>query len=304
LHYERGSLVRDSWLSSEGVGRVSAASFRTQQCAQARSTGGAETGFASVERLIAWNYLCPRQLANVFATGFQARNSGSAGDLTLMMASYRAAIEAWPAHVGANTDLLVTLAAEGRWDDVLSGARRFTRVSNGHPNGLLLAGIALHELGRPQEAADHFRLAIQRLPEAEAAELTDIVYLLDTVDRRRYRGLTASGRTAWEDDFWASRDPAPETAVNEGWVEHVSRTAFAHLRFGSAFGDAGEVWVRFGGPTTIHIVDEGSGRLTEFWDYGSGPDITFVRWVSAKRTDLTPEGRAYVDDLGTIFPPQ
>ena len=93
-------------------------------------------------------------------------------------------------------------------------------------------------------------------------------------------------------------------AANQHWVEHMSRTSFVWLRYGPVFGDAGEVWVRFGRPDNVHIVDDGTGRLTEFWDYGSGPDITFVRWVSAKRTDLTPEGRAYVDDLGKIFPPQ
>ena len=85
----------------------------------------------------------------------------------------------------------------------------------------------------------------------------------------------------------------------------MARASVALLRHDGVFGDAGEVWVRFGGPKSIHIIDDGGGRLTEFWDYGnSGPDITFVRWVSSERTDLTPEGRAYADDLGKIFPPQ
>jgi len=92
--------------------------------------------------------------------------------------------------------------------------------------------------------------------------------------------------------------------VNEWWVEHTVCATIADLYYGGVFGDAGEVWVRFGGYKNIHIIDDGGGRLTEFWNYGSGPDITFVRRVSSERTDLTPEGRAYVDDLGKIFPPQ
>ena len=168
LHYERGLLVRDSWLASDGVGRVRAQAFRAARCAQASSTGGGESGHASVERLIAWNYLCPRELSNVFATGFEPISLGSAGDLTLMMASLRAAIQAYPAHVGANTNLLITLAGEGRWADVLSGARRFARVSGGHHDALLLVGLALHRLGRTEEAAEHFRVALARAPEAEA----------------------------------------------------------------------------------------------------------------------------------------
>ena len=84
----------------------------------------------------------------------------------------------------------------------------------------------------------------------------------------------------------------------------MARSTYALLRFGSVTSDPGEVWVRFGGPNTVHVVDEGSGQLTEFWDYGSAPDITFVRWVASRTMDLTREGRAYVDDLGKIFPPQ
>jgi len=142
------------------------------------------------------------------------------------------------------------------------------------------------------------------MPEADAAELTDVGFLLDRSELRLYRRLPAEERLVRDAEFWATKDRSPTTEVNERWVQHLARASVARLRFGSVFGDAGEVWVRFGGPNTIHIVDEGSGRLTEFWDYGSGPDITFVRWVSSERTDLTPEGRAYVDDLGKIFPPQ
>lgn len=303
LHYERGTLVRDNWRSSDGVGRVRSDAFASATCATARSSGEAGSGFASVERLMAWNYLCPREMERVFELGFEPHEPGRAADLTLMMASYRAAIEAYPAHVGANTDFLTTLAAEGRWEQVLRGARRFTRVSRGHPQGLLLAGMALHRLGRSAEAAATFRAALDRMDVAEAEELVDVGVLLSPDERSRYRRLPVEERRAWERDFWANKDPVASTEVNERWVEHLARTSYAYLSLGGVFGDAGEVWIRFGGPETVHIVDGGSGRLTEFWDYGSGPDITFVRWVSSERTDLTPEGRAYVDDLGRVFSP-
>jgi hypothetical protein len=142
------------------------------------------------------------------------------------------------------------------------------------------------------------------MSEMDAADLTDLRVLLGEPDRAVYTRLAPAERAAWEDEYWSTRGRGVSEAGDARWVEHLTRAAFARLRFGPAFGDAGEVWVRFGRPDNVHIVDDGSGRLTEFWDYGSGPDITFVRWVSAKRTDLTPEGRAYVDDLGKIFPPQ
>ncbi len=304
LHYERGSLVRDRWRASDGIGRVRSEAFGDATCAPASSSGRAASGFASVERLIAWNYLCPGEMEGIFRGGFDASSSGSAGDLTLMMASLRAALEAYPGHVGANTDLLVTLAERERWSDVLAGSLRFARQSAGHPDALLLAGIALHRLGRSEEAAEHFDAALARMDEMDADELLDISYLLDGAEIARYQRAAPPERRTVEDAFWPTRDRVPATAVNERRVEHLARTAYAKLRFGTVFGDAAEVWVRFGRPNNVHIVDEGTGRLTEFWNYGSGPDITFVRWVSTKRTDLTPEGRAYVDDLGKIFPPQ
>jgi len=304
LHYERGSLVRDGWLAARGVGRVRAEAFRGIVCPQARSSGRAGTGFASTERLIAWNYLCPRELTGVFREGFEIPASAGVADVTLMMASYRAAIEARPSHVAANTDLLVTLACEGRWDDVLRGARRFARVSGGHPDALLLMGMALHRLERTREAAAHFEAAMDRMGPDRAEDLNDVRYLLDPDERGRYRRMAAEKRKEWEDRYWIAKDRRPSTGVNERRVEHLARSTFASLALGGILGDAGEVWVRFGRPDAVRVVDDGSGRLTEFWDYGSGPDITFVRWVTSERMDLTPEGRAYVDDLGRVFPPQ
>jgi TonB family protein len=306
LHYERGMLVRDGWLSSNGVGRVRSSALSDASCPDVHpsETTNTEAGFVSSEQLVAWNYVCPAALSGVLDTGFEADASESSGDLTLMMASFRAAVEAYPGHVGANTHLLLALAAEGRWDDVLAGARRFTRVSAAHPNALLLAGLALHRLGETADAAGHFEAALERLSVVDADALRDIGFLLDESRSGRYRRLPASSKRAWEADYWESSSESSSADVNEREVEHLARAAYAQLRFGTVFGDVGEVWVRFGGPDAIHIVDGGSGQLTEFWDYGSGPDITFVRWVTSERTDLTPEGRAYVDDLGTIFPPQ
>lgn len=303
LHHERGSLLRETWRASRDVGRVRADAFVGATCPGARSSGGGSAGFASVERVIAWNYLCPAELGAIFEEGFEARDMGSA-ELTLMTASYRAAIEAYPPHAGANVDLLLTLAAEGRWTDVLHGARRFVRVSGGHVDGLLLTAMALHRLGRTEEAEPLFRAALERMDPSRADRLSSVAVLLEADDLARYRQLPLEERRVWEDDYWASRDRVRATGVNERRVEHLARTAYAELVLGSVFGDAGEVWIRFGAPDGVHVVDGGSGRLTEFWDYGSGPDITFVRWISSDRRDLTPEGRAFVDDLGRMFVPE
>jgi TonB family protein len=303
LHVERGRLIQAGWLAAHEVGRVHAWAFDAERCAQARSSGGAASGYASIERLIAWNYLCPLELEHVFDEGFETIDE-STTDQSLTMASFRAAIDAVPGHVGANVGLLMGLADAGRWSDVLAGARRFARRSGGHPYAFLIAGLALQRLGEPVEAMAHFEVALGRLPTTEAERLRDITFIIDRARVGEYRRLWGDERRATEVEYWASKDRTPTNAVNEREVQHLARSTYAHLRLGGVTSDPGEVWIRFGGPKRVHTVDAGSGQLTEFWDYGSGPDITFVRWVASQTMDLTPEGRAYVDDLGKIFPPQ
>ena len=126
--------------------------------------------------------------------------------------------------------------------------------------------------------------------------------LLDGDLLSEYRHTSGIERHDWERRFWSPLDPILNTEVNERGVEHIARAAYAHLRFGDAHGDPAEVWIRYGRPTEVRVIGENPGLRTEFWDYGVGPDITFSRLGSSVAMDLTPEGRAYVDDLREVFP--
>jgi len=302
LYYERGLIVREDWLGARNVGRVPADALPPSACPQARSSGGALSGFASVDRLIAWNFLCPEALGGAFENSFEPSPGNAEANKAVMMASFRSAVEAYPAHPGANLELLLELADEGRWGEVLDDARRFTRASAGHPYGLLMTGLALQRLSRTEEAEGQFRLAFRSLPAAEMAELEDVSKLLDPSQTAQYWKVSGDARAAWVRSFWDRLDPILSTPVNERKVEHVARASYAHLRFGSALSDAGEVWVRYGRPTHVRVVAEGTGVRTEFWDYGSGPDITFRRMAASEKLDLTSEGRSYVDELRQVFP--
>jgi len=299
--YERGTLVRESWLGLRSSGRLPAATLPVDGCPQARSSGEALSGYASVDRLIAWNYLCPVQLGEVFAESFEPTDRAAHRDLEVMMASFRTAVEAHPAHVGANVEVLLALADEGRWEEVLDGARRFIWSSRGHPYGLLISGMALQRLSRTEEAEAQFRMAMRGLPATEAADMEDVrLLLVDTGDE--YAAVSGEERARWVDDFWAPLDPILTTPVNERRVEHLARSAYAHLRFGSALTEPGEVWVRYGRPDEVRMLRESGGLRTEFWDYGNGPDITFRRMASADDMNLTEEARAYVTELLRVFP--
>jgi TonB family protein len=301
LHYQRATLINEAWLAYRDLGRVPAEAFDGAVCATAPSTGITGSEFASADRLIAWNYLCPAALATVLDSGFEATDQRGAADLAEMMASFRAAVRAYPEHVGANVAILLALADEGRWTEVLDGARRFERASGGHPYALLLGGLALQRLARSDEAQDQFMLALRGLPESEADALQDLRFILDEQRLADYRRVTGDDRRAWEKRFWAPFDPILSTSVNERTVEHIARSAYAQLRFGSTDGDSAEVWIRYGRPTDVKAIGQSEGLRTEFWDYGAGPDFTFSRVGSSLAVDLTTEGRAYVDDLGEVL---
>jgi TonB family protein len=302
LHYERGALIQEGWLASQEGGRVSAQALPAQACPQTRSSGGAASGYASVDRLIAWNYLCPAALGDVLEEHYQEEDRRNDGDFALMMASFRAAAEAYPAHPEANAEILLALADEGRWREVVEGSRRFAAASGGHPHALLMEGVALQRLARSESARSRFELAFQRMTTEDVDGIRDISLLLGPQEQREYLKTSRDERIARQSRFWASLDPILSTAVNEREVEHWARSAHATLRFGSVDTDPGVVWVRYGPPTTVRVFSERPGTKAEFWDYGSGPDVTFSRMGSRGDMDLTSEGRAYLDDLRPILP--
>ncbi|MEQ9401811.1 MAG: energy transducer TonB [Longimicrobiales bacterium] len=302
LHYERGSLIKQTWMGSRDLGRVPAEALPGDACAAARSSGGAASGYASVDRLVAWNYLCPAELRRVLTESFEFTTRDDGRDYAVMMGSFRSAVEAYPGHVGANIEILLGLADDGRWVEVLEGARRFVWASQGHPYGLLLSGMALQRMGRSEEADGQFRLALGGLPEVERDALEDVRALLPAPEADRYVRTMGAERVAWRNRFFEPLDPILSTEVNERATEHLARAVYAHLRFSGVDTDAGRIWVRYGRPDVIRVVGEGAGLRTEFWDYGEGPDVTFQRPATSVRMDLTPEARVYVRDLVSVYP--
>lgn len=302
LHYERGTLLRERWMAVRAVGWLPADSLRPGLCPAARSAAGSGGGArASVDRIIAWNFLCPARLGAVLDRAFQADDAAGIDARKEMLAAFAAAVTAHPAHVGANVELLLALAEEGSWEALAHGARQFAWASRGHPHALLLGGLALHRLGREAEAEAQLEEALAALPPSVAESLLDVGVLLPPAEAS-LRGGSPEERQAWRREFWRPLDPVLSTPVNERELEHLVRAAWAHLRFGGVDGDPGRVWIRYGEPNTVRVLDEGAGLRTELWDYGQGPDVTFRRFPSSGAMDLTPEGRAYVDDLVNVFP--
>ena len=301
LYFEHGTIVAEDWFPWLNLGQVSSMALQASRCSQATRNASPATN-ADAGLLIVWNYLCPVRFDELTRSQFEPLEPLKHGVRDEMMRSYYAAIEVSPGHAGANVQLLLELADAGAFEAMLSGAQRFARASNGHPHALLLAGLALHRLGRSAEARTQFGLALQQLPAEDVEALRDLRPILGKEAARGLAPVGSRERAEMERRFWAPLDPLLATPVNEREAEHLARATYALLRFGGTATDAGQVWVRYGRPNAVHTVREGAGLRTSFWDYGPGPDVTFRRPAASLRLELTSEGRAYVEELMDVFP--
>lgn len=285
LHHEYSRALYEAWLAHADLGRLAPDALAAVPC------GRTGDDVDDVEALVARNFVCPDAFDGVLARSFRPIWEGE-GLHAAMVDHLEAALDAVPSHVGANVDLLLDLADDELWFDVLNGARSFAWATGGHPYALLLSGLALHRMGRSEEAAEDLGRALDRLGEVEAARLRSTAALRGSID---------GGGPAADTAFFAALDPVLTTEVNEREVEHLARSAYAYLRFGSLEREDASVWVRYGRPLRVRTFATGAMR-TEFWDYGRGPDLTFTRAAGGAGRVPTPETRTYLDELARAFP--
>lgn len=296
LHYERGLMIRESWLPWSGLGRVPSVAVAATRCSRAPLRPPPST-YATGETLIAWNYLCPGQFDRLMEAHFESVEALKEEERLDMLRSFSLATYADPGHVGANVELLLSLADEARWEEFVEEAARFARQSGRHPYALLLAGLGLHRTGHANEAMSAFEEALSALPSEVSVSLQDVSLLRGSGDALPWSDSGRQNRA-----FWNALDPLLSSPVNEREVEHLARAAYAFLRFGATDTDAARVWIRYGRPEHARSVGAGRGLRTVFWDYGPGPDFTFRRAATSLAFDLTTEGEAYLDELGDVFP--
>ncbi len=300
LYYEQGMIIQEQWLAWEHLGHIAASELRKIDCRVA--SGYADTRYVTAEPLMGLNNLCPIEFREIMTRGFQETGPAEGETREDMLRSLSAAVEAVPSHPRANIELLLDAADRDRWGDLLKDSQRFIWESRGNPTGILLSGLALQRLGYPEEAMERFRVALDALPPAEAQRLRDIGALLPLTRLGAYAAMGDVERLEMERAFWSSRDPILTTDVNERETEHFARAAYATLRFGDLDSEAAEVLLRYGSPTSVRTVGEGSDLRTVFWDYGGGSNLTFVRRATSRHMDLTPESATYLGSLKNIFP--
>ncbi len=107
--------------------------------------------------------------------------------------------------------------------------------------------------------------------------LQELEYIANKTEIEALREIPEGERQAAIDSFWVTKDPTPETVLNEVMTEYYRRIEFAKVNFwtGKSDGfmsDRGKVYMKYGMPNKIFKQDLGYARThQEIWHYDRAP---------------------------------
>ncbi len=193
--------------------------------------------------------------------------------------NYRNALLYDPDHAGASVRLLMHYLEDNALSDYLVLARR---LAESHPElGNLYLGLGLHAVGREDEAGAAYDRALALMEPAQRAPFLDLEQVLRRAPAREYRDLDERQRRDFETIFWRMTDPLYLTEANERRLAHLSRIAYADLRFSApATGlrgwetDRGIIFIRYGPPDRVARTSTLLFDLI-LWSYTGGPAFIF-----------------------------
>ncbi len=193
---------------------------------------------------------------------------GSGGeDREQMVEHYRAALRFQPGHLGAATRLMGHLLDEYRFSEYLVLARKLLNAHPERAEPFLYLGLGLHAVGREEEAGKAFDEALTRLPDADREAIENLAPVMRKKQARDYLDLSEDARAGFERRYWQLTDPLFLTDANEKRLEHISRVAYADLRFSAPSAgrrgwetDRGVIYIRYGPPLEIGTF---SGRTRD-----------------------------------------
>ncbi len=209
-----------------------------------------------------------------------------------MIEHYRAALRFDGEHVGASIRLMGQLLDELRLSEYMSIARRLRAGHPERPLPHLYLGLGLHAAGREEAASEAFEEGLERLPDEERQQVESLAEVMRRDDAREYMRLEEDDREEFNDRYWLLSDPLYLTEANERRLEHLSRVAYADLRFSAPEvglrgwqTDQGIIFVRYGYPMSIASFGASPyisgnpyavGQRSIIWSYGyDGPVFIF-----------------------------
>jgi len=168
-------------------------------------------------------------------------------------------------------------ATVARGDTVRQGA---DFGMTGFETGTAIAGA------RTAEAADRPRDPFAGMSEAALDTLyMPLVYLMTSDEQGVYPSLTLDGKRNYLRQFWAKRDPTPDTPRNEEQERFYSLITEANRRFGEPAAaaipgwrtDRGRIFVRYGRPDEVlQRPLEGRTNPYEVWKYTQTRPLKYV----------------------------
>ncbi len=235
----------------------------------------------------------------------------------VMIEHYRAALQHDPGHIGAATRLLGHLYDENSLNEYYAVARKLVKAQPDSPEAYLFRGLGLHEMGREDEAGRAFDEALRLMSSEERRAIENLEIVLRRGEADKYRGMGGDERSRFEEDYWQLKDPLFLTAANERRLEHLSRVAYADLRFTEPSSgkrgwetDRGIIFIRYGFPESVGSFSAQmggnkfqQGKRQVIWSYGKdGPVFGFAETPGYIRARFAGDYKLVAENYRHILP--
>ena len=285
IHYTRGMIHQDFWRDWRSYGHIDQVSVGQWRCSndQAPRQDNFSSSSSDFTWLIPVNQLCADVFGRNMAQYFRPRSDMNRDARNDLEAAFQRAWETDSTFLAAPVAVLSEMVYAAEWARADSLTRLLQERYPDDPRTGLYRTLVLHETGRDSLATLEYAAARTALPDSAARALDDVRPLLRVDQQQAYDALDTLGQREVRVALWTSLEPLFLTTWNERRMEHVARVVAADLLFSTSTlatdgceTFSGQMWIRYGRPVRAWELPYPGGRVV-FWDYGPGPDISFLR---------------------------
>lgn len=132
----------------------------------------------------------------------------------------------------------------------------------------------------------HYYSLEQKLNPENAEWLDKVRYIITSKERKMFLELPGTEKEQFKEEFWARRDPDPQTEENEFKMEYYDRIERADELFHGEgrqgwLTDRGRIYILFG-PPMDRMRNNPSYNCSETWYYGNFPVVFVDRYCSGQ----------------------
>src|SRR6266571_9318084 len=136
------------------------------------------------------------------------------------------------------------------------------------------AGLPQGKQGKKEAKTDYYKKWLEE----------DVFYIISAEEKAVFSKLTTpEERDQFIEQFWARRDPDPNTSANEFKEEHYRRLQYANERFAAGKPgwrtDRGRFYIKFGKPNDVETHAGGAYVRRPYEGGGMTSTFPFERWT-------------------------